>query len=592
MKIKKTHGQRSRFELRFLTFALLISLNGFASVSEAIYSLPANRSIQWQGNVGVLNDIPTRSTIYTTLSPSGSSDTSAIQTAINNCPTGQVVKLNAGTFKITGPITVKAGITVRGSGMGNTILKGQAGLSNFIIGINGSSSYGTSQNLVISGSVKGKSSITTTTDHGWKAGDLVLIDQLNSVNADPPVDSTYGNDGQCKWCGRGGLRSLGQTVRITGVPTSTTATIEIPLYWNYNSTLTPQGSKCNSTVVSAGIENLTVDNSLSGSSAQTSNGTVLLQNAANCWLFNLEVIGGYRQTVTVFGGYRNTIRNCKFHEGVPATDAYAYDTSRAYGIYLMYGASANLIENNEFYHLTMSIVLSGPVSGNVISYNYFHSAYNYLSNWQQNAIDCHGAHPMMNLYEGNYISGMNIQGDYVWGSSSHNTLFRNRISNTTLSCGPWAIDLYAKARYYNVVGNVIGAPTDNSYELNNSSFNYCSGNTSARSIFKLGYINGGDSNATGNDEMVRQTLLRHSNFDYVHNSTILNDNLDSSLNSSDGVLPSSLYLSSKPSWWGNVAWPYIGPDVSPMFPPIPTDGGTPLGTSKPLLSAPTSLRVQ
>lgn len=30
----------------------------------------------------------------------------------------------------------------------------------------------------------------------------------------------------------------------------------------------------------------------------------------------------------------------------------------------------------------------------------------------------------------------------------------------------------------------------------------------------------------------------------------------------DHVLPNSLYLSSKPSWWGSVAWPPIGPDVT------------------------------
>jgi hypothetical protein len=31
----------------------------------------------------------------------------------------------------------------------------------------------------------------------------------------------------------------------------------------------------------------------------------------------------------------------------------------------------------------------------------------------------------------------------------------------------------------------------------------------------------------------------------------------------NGLLPASLYLSGKPSWWGNaIPWPAIGPDVS------------------------------
>ena len=32
-------------------------------------------------------------------------------------------------------------------------------------------------------------------------------------------------------------------------------------------------------------------------------------------------------------------------------------------------------------------------------------------------------------------------------------------------------------------------------------------------------------------------------------------------NASDHDLPTSMYLSSKPSWFGNIAWPPIGPDV-------------------------------
>jgi hypothetical protein len=37
----------------------------------------------------------------------------------------------------------------------------------------------------------------------------------------------------------------------------------------------------------------------------------------------------------------------------------------------------------------------------------------------------------------------------------------------------------------------------------------------------------------------------------------------------DHNLPASLYLSAKPSWWGNLAWPPFGPDISPMTNKIP-----------------------
>jgi len=38
---------------------------------------------------------------------------------------------------------------------------------------------------------------------------------------------------------------------------------------------------------------------------------------------------------------------------------------------------------------------------------------------------------------------------------------------------------------------------------------------------------------------------------------------------SDQTLPSSLYLSAKPAFFGSRAWPPIGPDLTPMVNPIP-----------------------
>ena len=46
--------------------------------------------------------IPNRTKIYKTLSPNGSDDTSAINTALANCPPGQVVLLTTGVFRISG----------------------------------------------------------------------------------------------------------------------------------------------------------------------------------------------------------------------------------------------------------------------------------------------------------------------------------------------------------------------------------------------------------------------------------------------------------------------------------------------------------
>ena len=213
MKTERLQGKRFNFGWKVITLGLLVSLAGFASVAGATYSLPANVSVAWQGNAGVLGDIPTRTTIYTTLSPSGGNDTSAIQTAINNCPSGQVVKLNAGTFNVSSAIQLKSGITLRGAGMGSTIIMGASGMSSgYVLGVGTSSGLGTSVNLSSTAS-KGSTTITTSTAHGWSVGTIILIDQLNDTSGKyGPVVTNVGTDGTCTWCGRGsGARSMGQS---------------------------------------------------------------------------------------------------------------------------------------------------------------------------------------------------------------------------------------------------------------------------------------------------------------------------------------------------------------------------------------------
>jgi hypothetical protein len=568
-----------------LYLVLLLTLTGFASVAGATYTLPAARSVTWVGNVGIAGDIPVMSTVYTTLSPSGSDDTAAIQTAVNNCPAGQVVKLNSGTFKISSPISLKSSIALRGAGIGKTILQGQAGASGNNLLALGTGYWLSGAKDLTSGFSKASTTITTSTAHGWSAGDIILIDQLNSDAADPPVSST-GEDGNCGWCGRTG-RSLGQMVKITSVPNSTTATLEIPLYWNFNATLAPQASKTNSGINGAGVESLTIDNSLSGTSAQGGSGTVVMRGAANCWAYQVEMIGAYEAGLRMWGGnYRNVIRACRIHEGIPSTPTTGvhYGSGRAYGIYLGWAGSANLIEDNELYHLSIGFVSNGAVSGNVISYNYVHDIYYSLSGWNRWGVDFHGAHPVMNLIEGNYVVGV-TGADDTWGTSSHNSYFRNKTAcQSATNMSRWNFSLYNSQRYYNLVGNVLGTVGEEIiYELTATNYDL-----SNRAVYQIGYYGLNGSN-TNSDPAVKATLVRHGNWDSVNNAVSWNG-------ADDQVLPASLYLSSKPSWWGTLPWPCVGPDLSPMHPALPTSGGgTPWdksATAPVQLSPPSNLRVQ
>jgi hypothetical protein len=78
----------------------------------------------------------------------------------------------------------------------------------------------------------------------------------------------------------------------------------------------------------------------------------------------------------------------------------------------------------------------------------------------------------------------------------------------------------------------------------------------------MGYNMGSDCNPSNWDPKTAATTLRHGNYDYVNRSIAWH-------RTDDRELPASLYLASKPSWWGRGPWPPIGPDLKPMVSSIP-----------------------
>ncbi len=530
--------------------------------------IPAARRITW--DPGVRGDIPARSTVcanvrnapYNATGNGSSDDTSAIQSAISACAAGQVVLVPAGTYRITAPLRVKGGITLRGEGMGRTIIKGASGYgSRWLIGYEDpnydwSMSNSTSRTLT-AGTSKGSTQITSSAAHGWQVGDYILVDQLEDPSGDPAVTND-GGSGACTWCGRdSGNRPIGQWVHITAVPSTTTATIEPALYWNYNTARTPQGTKATGLTQNAGIEDLTVDNS-----ASAARDAVFVHFAVNSWLLRVEVKGSYRRAVDMQGGMWNTIRESTFHDGVPATPTVGdhYGPDRAYGLFMGPWPTACLIENNIFYSLSLMISLEGAPSGNVIAYNYLTDSFYKDAEWGRLTIGMHGAHAMMNLIEGNHARDKFDADDY-WGTSSHQTFFRNRMYNVTGKLyGSWGFDLYKGATYYNIVGNVLGTDYETIYEITGN-FTY----TGSKSIYRLGFIDAGDDDAAGNDPKVRATLLRHGNWDSVNKAVVWDPNI------SDHNIPASLYLPGKPSWFGSLPFPAFGPDLTPMAGTIPAE---------------------
>jgi len=92
-------------------------------------------------------------------------------------------------------------------------------------------------------------------------------------------------------------------------------------------------------------------------------------------------------------------------------------------------------------------------------------------------------------------------------------------------------------------------------------------------IYVLGYWNSWSAGADADkfDPLVLGTLLRWGNYDYFSQTTHWDpQELPAGETApADQTLPASLYLADKPSWFGSVAWPAIGPDVSGMSNKLP-----------------------
>src|SRR5687767_107044 len=84
----------------FTAVLIVLTPSYFASAE----IVPASRRMNWEGNVGVPGGIPNRNIIYQTLDPGAGA--AQIEAAINSCPPGQVVKLNAGVYNLSAQIRI------------------------------------------------------------------------------------------------------------------------------------------------------------------------------------------------------------------------------------------------------------------------------------------------------------------------------------------------------------------------------------------------------------------------------------------------------------------------------------------------------
>ena len=182
----------------------------------------------------------------------------------------------------------------------------------------------------------------------------------------------------------------------------------------------------------------------------------------------------------------------------------------------------------------------------------------------------HDPGTLMDLFEGNVMPA--AMQDTIHGSHAMETYFRNRLSGLdtanlqTQQTVPFLLQSFS--RYANFIGNVLGTSGyHNTYQANfGGSASNC--NTS---IYNLGW--GGvicAVSTVNNDSLVVSTLMRWGNYDVVNASAQWNaaevpSGLSIYANAvpSTHSLPSSFYLSGKPSFWpSSKPFPGIGPDIT------------------------------
>ncbi len=248
------------------------------------------------------------------------------------------------------------------------------------------------------------------------------------------------------------------------------------------------------------VQNAGVEN-LHLKRADTGSGQmILMYNTAYVWVKNVESEFVLESHVLAINTYRCEIRDSYFH------DAWGYGTGgQGYGVNLEKHTTSCLVENNIFRNFRHSMVVQVGASGNVFAYNYSTDKHNYLTD-----VSVHGHYASYNLFEGNIVQEVNSSD--AWGAAGPgNTFLRNCVQQE-------GIQLKNQSHTQNLVGNV------------------------------LGYY----PNSIRIDPDVQDTLV-HGNF------------TDGALQwdpaISDRTIPNSYYLTSKPAFFGGMAWPSIGPDI-------------------------------
>jgi hypothetical protein len=460
--------------------------------------------------------------------------------------------------------------------------------------------FSTSINLAAD-AVQGTNTLTLASNPGINVGEIVLIDQNTDNDPDVVWGPSFGpaGDGSRRWFMRQD-RSLNQMMEVTAV-NGNTITFATPFHITFQTAYQAQLSRyANPVMHGIGIENIFFFGGMGGDW----HGNVSMNLCAYCWIKNVEAFWSVGTSVGLYGTYRSELRDSFIHETPDPNPGGA-----GYLVGLNYGASDNLVENNIMWYGNKVDVMRATGGGNVLAYNYMDDSFGstYPESPEAGVNAGHYTTPHMELLEGNYSS--NFKGDTYWGNSIYITVFRNWLSalraahpplNTydyiSGNCnylygdytGRIAVDVQAYSYNQNFVGNVLGMQNQqllsNPYQ-SQSCYNGVEGgfteqvltsadNNTASNIDAVIMWNFGDYQASVNTscqcwswiDTTIDTQLRNGNFDWVTKAQHwygIGGTTDGAV--APMTIPNSLYLTSKPAFFGPNPWPWVDPSTGTTY---------------------------
>jgi hypothetical protein len=291
--------------------------------------------------------------------------------------------------------------------------------------------------------------------------------------------------------------AVGQFFRVLSVE-GNTLTLDRPLHIDFRADLNPI-VRPNGLISESGIEDLYITRLDAGDGH-----TILIKNAANCWVRWVESDTTYRSHISVSSSMNIEIRGNYLHH------SHDYGGGgHGYGVNVGGHTTSALIEDNIFEHLRHSMLIQVGASGNVFGYNYSIDPVENSGFWHPPDISVHGHFPFMNLFEGNIVQEIGIA-DYWGPAGPGNTYLRNRVETEDIFAQDHSID-------QNIIGNE---------------------------------LTGGD-NGIDIGETVTGTFLHGNN---------VNGLLQWDPDTPSHVIPKSYYLPAKPSFFGDIQWPSLGGD--------------------------------